>query len=46
MSKSNSMSGKAAGRIQSSSAKGSNSGEVSKGSFASRAQSAASKNSK
>jgi len=46
MSKAKSMSGKAASRIQSSSAIKSNSGSVSKGSFAARAQSAAAKNSK
>tara|TARA_R110000850_G_scaffold245318_1_gene370202 strand:- start:1030 stop:1173 length:144 start_codon:yes stop_codon:yes gene_type:complete len=46
MSKSKSMSGKAAARIQSSSAKGSNSGSVAKGSFAARAQSAAAKSSR
>ncbi|MBO3098280.1 hypothetical protein [Gelidibacter pelagius] len=45
MSKSKSMSSQAASRIQSSSAKSSNSGGVAKGSFASRAQSSASKNS-
>lgn len=46
MSKSNSMSKTAAARIQSSTAKTSNLGSVTKGSFASRAQSAAAKNSK
>lgn len=43
MSKSKSMSSKAAARIQSATAKSSPSGNVSKGSFASRAQSSAAK---
>ncbi len=46
MSKSKSMSQSAAARIQGNSSKSSNSGEVTKGSFAARAQSAAAKNSK
>lgn len=46
MSKSKSMSRTAAARIQSSTARTSNSGGVTKGSFAARAQSAAAKNSK
>ena len=45
MSKQTPMSKEAAARIQSSTAKTSNSGSVSKGSFAARAQSAAAKNS-
>ncbi|MGO4912042.1 hypothetical protein [Leeuwenhoekiella sp. W20_SRS_FM14] len=46
MGKSNSMSKAAAARIQSASAKSTGTGGVSKGSFASRAQSAASTNGK
>ncbi|WP_282147881.1 hypothetical protein [Algibacter lectus] len=46
MSKSKAMSSKAASRIQSSTAKTSNSGNVAKGSFAAKAQSGAAKNSK
>lgn len=46
MSKSSTMTKTAASRIQGSTAKASNSGGVAKGSFAARAQSVASKNSK
>ncbi|MCL5129351.1 hypothetical protein [Algibacter sp. L4_22] len=46
MSKSKPMTRTAASRIQSSTAKTSNSGNVAKGSFAAKAQSAAAKNSK